>query len=145
MENRLSIWLDSSMRARGLSQADLARELGVADVQVSRWRRGSVIPSTRYLHLLATTFDVSRATLERLAGFPIDEPDVELVDPERQAELQALQARFRETLEGQVPRSLWPAYAEACEALAEELSASFEGAVRRARGKRAIGFHTPEQ
>ena len=32
-------WLDGSMRQQGVSQAQLARSLGVAESQVSRWRR----------------------------------------------------------------------------------------------------------
>src|SRR5919199_228585 len=84
--NPFAQWLNASMQNRGLSQAEVAREVGVADAQVSRWRRGQVTPTVRYLQLL----------------------------------------------EEKIPRSLWRAYAEACEAIASELSASFEEALSKA-------------
>ena len=68
-----------TMERRGLSQADLARVVGVADAQVSRWRRGRVIPTVRSLQRIADTFGVPRATLDSLAGYPTgerpEEPD----------------------------------------------------------------------
>ena len=32
-------WLTAIMRERGLTQAEIARRIGVDDAQVSRWRR----------------------------------------------------------------------------------------------------------
>src|SRR5438105_4179812 len=46
---RFAGWLETSMRSRGLTQAQLARSVGVADTQVSRWRRGHVVPTVQYL------------------------------------------------------------------------------------------------
>lgn len=152
-------WLSAMMESRGLSQAEVAREVGVADVQVSRWRRGQVTPSVRYLQRIADTFDVPRVRLEHMAGYPggggAERVDGVRIDPELEAELQAYQTRYRQVIEEKLPRKLWRAYAEACEALANELSTSFEEAKRTAqraardaaegaieeRSDRNIGFH----
>lgn len=144
-------WLNATMHSRGLSQADMAREIGVADAQVSRWRRGQVTPSVRYLHQLASAFDVPRVQLERMAGYPVDEAG-EDIDPAAAAELEAHQARFRKMLEEMLPRELWRSYIDACEALAQRLSASFGEVARSAereieqanRPSGHIGFRTGE-
>ena len=132
-------WLNATMQSRGLSQASVARQIGVADAQVSRWRRGQVTPSVRYLHRLATAFDVPRVRLEHMAGYPVE--DAEAVDPALEAEIEGYQARFRRVMEEKVPPELWAAYTSACEALAERLSASFEDAASvEKRGP--MGFRT---
>ena len=146
--NQFGTWLDRTMQSRGLSQADVAREVGVADAQVSRWRRGQVRPSVRYLQRIADTFEVPRSGLDRLAGYPTAESD-ELPpqgdDPERQAQREALQARYGAMLE-QLPEGLWEAYADACDALARQLHASFVDALEqvqeraRRQDERHIGF-----
>ncbi|MBV9175043.1 MAG: helix-turn-helix domain-containing protein [Chloroflexi bacterium] len=120
-------WLSASMHNRGLSQAQLARSVGVADTQVSRWRRGQVVPTVQYLQRLADTFGVERAVLDRMVGLPVAEAregGSEPQDPQVEAELQAYQARLREVLEQRLPRSMWRAYMEACVALAEGLGGS---------------------
>lgn len=140
-------WLDATMQQRGLSQAALAREVGVADAQVSRWRRGHVTPSVRYLQRLASTFDVPRANLEQMAGYPGGESATE-IDPRRAAEMESYQARLRQLMEQRLPPELWPAYIDACEALAERLGASFQEVAeaaetqvkRSARGTGHMGF-----
>ena len=146
-------WLAAAMRSRDLSQAALARTVGVADAQVSRWRRGQVVPSVHHLQRLAEALDVPRAGLDRLAGYPTadgkDEIEAGDPDPARQAELAAYRARFGQTLERTVPRHLWRAYVEACEALAEAMGASYdevvaasrEGPVARPAG--SVGFAPP--
>ena len=125
------------MLRRGLSQAALARSVGVADAQVSRWRRGRVIPTVRSLQRIADTFGVPRATLDSLAGYPTAErpgdASEEGGDPALQAELQVYQAWYRQLLEQQVPRSLWRVYAESCAALAQALSASWQAGLGEAR------------
>jgi transcriptional regulator with XRE-family HTH domain len=160
--NQFAQWLNASMRSRGLSQAALARQVGVADAQVSRWRRGQVTPSVKYLQRLAQTFGVSRTSLDAMAGYPValasGEEGAPAVDTEREAALQAYQARYREVLERRVPPDLWAAYTAACEAVAKRLSASFSEAVQaveeeerhraatslqRDKPDRGIGFHTP--
>lgn len=123
-EQPFARWLNATMQSRGLSQAAVARDLGVADAQVSRWRRGQVIPSVRYLQQLATTFDVPRTRLEYMAGYPTEAPP-EGTDPAADAELDALASHFRETLETRLPAELWRAYADACDALAARLVAAF--------------------
>lgn len=151
-------WLGATMETRGLTQADVAREVGVADVQVSRWRRGQVRPSVNYLQRIADTFDVPRASLEHLVGYPtgVDMPASGARDPQVEAELQAYQTRYRQLIEQNIPRRFWRVYVEACEALAEELGASFEETVERTRktvrqerrevagkAERHMGFHRP--
>lgn len=137
-------WLNATMQRRGLSQAEVAREVGVADVQVSRWRRGQVRPTVHYLQRIADTFGVPRIQLDQLAGYPAEGEAVE--DPQRVAALQACQDRFRRVLES-LPPELWPAFTEACAVLAERFSASFgeaagslEAEVARQNERRRIGF-----
>lgn len=139
-------WLTATMQSRGLSQAAVAREVGVADAQVSRWRRGQVTPSVRHLQRMATAFEVPRAKLELMAGYPVEE--VTDIDPALEAVIEACQARFRRVMEECIPPELWQTYTDGCEALAERLSASFEevtGSTEEAiknRSGRQVGFRT---
>jgi transcriptional regulator with XRE-family HTH domain len=126
---RFAGWLQASMRSRGLTQAQLARSVGVADTQVSRWRRGQVVPTLPYLQRLADTFGVERGTLDQLLGLPVAQARPE-ADPEVEAELQAHQARLRQVMQRTLPRSMWRAYVEACVALADGLGASARRALR---------------
>jgi transcriptional regulator with XRE-family HTH domain len=127
-EGQFGGWLNGAMRRRGLSQAALARAVGVADTQVSRWRRGQVIPSLRYLQQIADTFGVPRHTLDRLAGYPVvavsDGEDEGGADPAAQADMEAALAHFRDTLESRIPRAMWRPYAAACDALADAFAAA---------------------
>ena len=130
---RFAGWLATTMNSRGLSQAQLARAVGVADTQVSRWRRGQVMPTVQYLQRIADTFGVQRTTLDRLVGYPVAEagaPSGGGVDADIEAELQALQARLREAMQTRLPRTMWRAYVEACVALADGLGSSARRAVR---------------
>jgi transcriptional regulator with XRE-family HTH domain len=134
-DSRFAGWLQASMFNRGLSQAQLARSVGVADTQVSRWRRGQVVPTLPYLQRLADTFGIERAMLDRLVGLPVaqghDETDEDdAFDPETEAELQAYQARLREVMQTRLPRAMWRAYIEACVALADGLGTSAKRALR---------------
>jgi transcriptional regulator with XRE-family HTH domain len=119
-------WLSTSMSSRGLSQAQLARAVGVADTQVSRWRRGQVLPTVQYLQRIADTFGVQRTTLDRLVGFPVAEAAMPAADSDAdvEAELQVLLARLRESMQRRLPRSMWRAYVDACVALADGLGSS---------------------
>jgi transcriptional regulator with XRE-family HTH domain len=126
-------WLSASMHTRGLSQAQLARSVGVADTQVSRWRRGQVVPTVQYLQRLADTFGVERSVLDRMVGLPVAETregSGQPQDAEVEAELQAYQSRLREVLQQRLPRSMWRAYMEACVALADGLGGSARRIVR---------------
>jgi transcriptional regulator with XRE-family HTH domain len=127
-------WLEASMRSRGITQAQLARSVGVADTQISRWRRGQVVPSLQYVQRLADTFGVQRVALDELLGLPVAQLRNERgshPDPQLEAELQAHQARLRQVMQSTLPPSMWRAYVEACVALAEGLSSS----ARRALGE----------
>jgi transcriptional regulator with XRE-family HTH domain len=148
-ENRFGRWLEATLESRGMSQAEVARDLGVADAQVSRWRRGQATPSLPSLQRLAQALHVPRTMLEELAGYT--PPSVAGEDPERDAALRAHEARFHAVLE-QLPPSLWSAYLSACEALAAELRhslvAALELAIEEAGAAevpgRRIGFHGTE-
>ena len=136
--NRFGGWLEASMRSRGLTQAQLARSVGVADTQVSRWRRGQVVPTVQYLQRLADTFGIQRNTLDQLVGLPVAqarEGGEQAAEPELEAELQAYQARLREAMQNKLPRSMWRAYVEACLALADGLGASASRALRESLGR----------
>jgi transcriptional regulator with XRE-family HTH domain len=140
-------WLSATMRAHSLSQADVARRLGVADAQVSRWRRGQVVPSPRYLHHIATTFSVPVTTVEQLTGYrtPASESHPE-PDPASQAEEQAILQGLAEILRQKVPRGLWSVYAQGCAVLAEEMTAAFEHALETGQAEHhPIGFHLRDE
>jgi transcriptional regulator with XRE-family HTH domain len=133
--SRFTVWLNSSMEHRRLTQADLARAVGVGDAQVSRWRRGQVVPTVRSLQRIADTFGVPRAMLDSLAGYPSDEAGVAGDTPDdlaRRAEIRAYQAWFGEQLAEQVPRELWQVYADGCAALARSLGESYRATMARA-------------
>jgi transcriptional regulator with XRE-family HTH domain len=150
--SRFAGWLSTSMTSRGLTQAQLARAVGVADTQVSRWRRGQVVPTVQYLQRIADTFGVQRTTLDRLVGYPVAEASASgsARDPDVEAELQAHQARLRETMQKRLPRSMWRAYVEACVALADGLGSSARRAARESQGQfddepppdRPLGFRS---
>jgi transcriptional regulator with XRE-family HTH domain len=153
MSQRFAGWLEASMRSRGLTQAQLARSVGVADTQISRWRRGQVVPTLQYLQRLADTFGVERMTLDELVGLPIAQAREANADPEVEAELQAHQARLREVMQSRLPRNMWRAYVEACVALADGLSSSARRALSQSLRdldrdptdapppERPLGFH----
>ena len=131
-------WLATSMHSRGLSQAQLARSVGVADTQVSRWRRGQVVPTVQYLQRLADAFGVQRAVLARMVGLPVAEAREPGAadEPALEAELQAHQARLRDVLQQRLPRSMWHAYMDACVALADALSSSAQRVVSQSFERR---------
>src|SRR5436309_14785314 len=96
---RFAGWLSNTMSSRGLTQAQLARSVGVADTQVSRWRRGQVVPTLQYLQRLADTFGVERITLDQLVGLPVAQATQGSEhgrDPATEAEPQAHQPRLRQ-------------------------------------------------
>lgn len=144
--NRFTLWLNTSMESRRYSQAELARAVGVGDAQVSRWRRGQVVPTVRSLQRIADTFGVPRVMLDSLAGYPTDEPEEtaegEPGDLAQRAEIRAYQAWFGQQLEQQVPRELWRIYSDGCAALATALGDSFRAALTQA--EREVGATTPQ-
>ena len=132
--NQFAGWLQASMSHRGLTQAQLARSVGVADTQVSRWRRGQVVPSVQYLQRLADTFGIERITLDQLVGLPVAQAASKSDEPEIDAELQAHQARLRDVMQRRLPPAMWRAYVDACVALAEGLGKT------ESRPERPLGF-----
>jgi len=143
--HRFAGWLETSMRSRGFTQAQLARSVGVADTQVSRWRRGQVVPTLQYLQRLADTFGVERMTLDELLGLPVAQARESSADPELEAELQAYQARLRAVMQTRLPRSMWRAYVEACVALADGLHASTRNVLRDSTSERDGGSDPPDR
>jgi len=143
MSQRFGGWLEASMQARGFTQAQLARSVGVADTQVSRWRRGQVVPTLQYLQRLADAFGVERMTLDELVGLPVAQAREFAGDPETEAELQAHQARLRQVMQEKLPRNMWRAYVEACVALADGLSSSARRAL--SQSLRDIERTTPDE
>ncbi len=136
LPNHFTLWLNSTMTSRRFSQAELARAVGVGDAQISRWRRGQVVPNVHSLQRIADTFGVPRMLLDALAGYPAgDAGEVAEGPPDevaRQAEIRAYQAWFGEQLAGQVPRELWRVYADGCAALAQALGAAYGATLARA-------------
>ncbi len=143
--NQFTLWLNTSMESRRYSQAALARAVGVGDAQVSRWRRGQVVPTVRSLQRIADTFGVPRVMLDSLAGYPTDEPEETAEsasgDLAQRAEIRAYQAWFGQQLAQQVPRELWRIYADGCAALAVALGDSFRATL--AQAAQEIGATTP--
>ncbi|WP_342051977.1 MULTISPECIES: helix-turn-helix domain-containing protein [unclassified Cupriavidus] len=72
--------------AQGMSQAELATQLGVAATQVARWEKGKATPRPETLHKMAAALDVSPLWLERAEG-PINGHDPN--DPAKRHELVA--------------------------------------------------------
>src|SRR5258708_20547289 len=105
------------MHNRGLTQAQLARSVGVADTQISRWRRCQVVPTVQYLQPLADTFGIERMTLDQLVALPVAQARGRDAEPELEADLQAHQARLREVMQRRLPRTMLHTYLEACHAL----------------------------
>jgi transcriptional regulator with XRE-family HTH domain len=135
-DTRFTMWLNRTMEHRGYSQAELARAVGVADAQVSRWRRGRVVPNVHSLQRLADTFGVPRATLDTLAGLPGGDEASESADPAeliRRAEVQTYQAWFGQLLTSQVPPELWRVYVEGCAALAHSLGGAYGETLAKAQ------------
>ena len=138
-QSAFGAWLTAAMQERNLSQADLARRLGVDAAQLSRWRRGLVTPSVNHLQGIATALGVPREDLDRLAGYPVADTAVPLPgadDPSRSIEREAYEAWFGRVLERKVPPLLWRSYAGACAALADALIDGFDAALEEARGGR---------
>ena len=135
--NPFAGWLQQSMQRYGFTQAQLARSVGVADTQVSRWRRGQVVPTVQYLQRLADTFGIQRTTLDQLVGLPVAQADAG-GQSEVEAELQMHLARLRDVMQHRLSPELWRAYVDACVALAEGLGQS----VANAKPHRPLGFRS---
>lgn len=135
--NHFTLWLNSTMANRRFSQAELARAVGVGDAQISRWRRGQVVPNVHSLQRIADTFGVPRMLLDSLAGYPAADPDDAAAgnpdDVARQAEIRAYQAWFGEQLARQVPHELWRVYADGCAALAQALGNAYDTTLANAQ------------
>ena len=63
--------LRSARQAHGLGTRQLARLLGVAPSQISRWEADEVLPSAKFLAALAEQLELRSSDLFQLAGAPI--------------------------------------------------------------------------
>jgi transcriptional regulator with XRE-family HTH domain len=104
--------------SRGLSQAELARQLKEYEGNISRWGRGGGIELVK-VRKIADFFGVDRGWLEGLAGYPLGEATAATVavQPELHARLARLEAKL-----SQCPRAVWLAFMDANERLAEALA-----------------------
>lgn len=121
--------LEQLREARGLTPAQLARELNEYEGNVSRWRRGQGIELVN-VRKIAEYFGVDSAWLERLAGYgdSAPSPTKESIDAERQL----WRSRFDYMMEKRVPKWAWEAYMTACEALGEAYQQMRPGALNNA-------------
>ncbi|HEY3012753.1 MAG TPA: helix-turn-helix transcriptional regulator [Gemmatimonadales bacterium] len=62
----LAAWIRATRRGAGLSQAELAEQLGLVQSSVSQWERGFTQPSTPHLLRLLQMFPT--AVAELIAG-----------------------------------------------------------------------------
>ena len=63
------------LKAKGMKQSDLAKELGVYPQYVSRWMNGTRIPNTEMLLKIANILNVSMDRLTR--GMYVDDKESE--------------------------------------------------------------------
>lgn len=101
--------------SRGLTQAQLARDLGEYEGNISRWQRGKGIDIDN-VRKIADYFGVERSWLEALAGYSDSD---RTFTKDTEAERQQWRSRYDYLMEKKVPRWAWNAYMEACAALAE--------------------------
>jgi transcriptional regulator with XRE-family HTH domain len=133
--------LNRLMANRGLSQAQLARELDQYDGTVMRWRQGQGIELGN-VHALADYFGVDRDYMARLAGYGDSEPSsptLENLDHERQV----WHAIYDELIEKKVPRSMWQSYIDACIAMADVFLNANPGALNTPQSP-PLNTPTPE-
>jgi transcriptional regulator with XRE-family HTH domain len=102
-------------QTRGLSPAQLARELDEYEGNISRWRRGQGIDHAK-VRKVADYFGVDRGWLERLAGY--GDSTASLAKERIEVERGMWAAVYDELIETKVPRAMWRSYIDACIALA---------------------------
>ncbi len=64
----LAAWIRAARRRAGLSQGELADQLGIRQASVSQWERGTTQPSTQ--HLLALVQELGSLSLADLTATP---------------------------------------------------------------------------
>lgn len=102
-------FLNALLESQGLSGAQAARRLHVAQSQVSRWRRGEGGVSLENLTRIHEEFGIDLGTLRRLAGYGDSTSSTmkEGIDPEVEAIFDAERAETHEALRG-IPKTFWP-------------------------------------
>lgn len=72
-----AVRLAGILHARGVTQADLARHIGVTQSAVGQWRAGRKTPFPATVFLLERVLEVAPGELSSTLGyFPVDAPDV---------------------------------------------------------------------
>lgn len=102
--------LSDLMTTRQMSQAEVARQLGEYQGNISRWLAGGGI-TIRNVFAIADLFEVDRAYLARLAGFPVERTDSD-IDPEMAALLDAERSEAHRELRD-IPPIYWRAIIDA--------------------------------
>ncbi|GHV98557.1 hypothetical protein lacNasYZ03_01490 [Lactobacillus nasalidis] len=69
-------YLRALRRRRGMSQQELAEELGVSKQTISNWEVGRKVPRMKAVEKMAGVFGVSKNSI--LAGLPVDPEDKDL-------------------------------------------------------------------
>jgi transcriptional regulator with XRE-family HTH domain len=59
----LAAWIRAARRQAGLSQAELAEQLGIAQSSISQWEKGVTQPATPHMLTLLRLFPASVAAL----------------------------------------------------------------------------------
>lgn len=68
-EQTFAEWLGAALRAQGMSQGDLAEQLGVSRHAILKWRTGRSTPMPETCAKLAKVFGVPEEEIQRLAGW----------------------------------------------------------------------------
>jgi transcriptional regulator with XRE-family HTH domain len=136
-------------KAKGVSPAQMARDLGEYEGNISRWRRGGGIELVK-VRKLAAYFDVDSVWLEKLAGY--GDSYITHESETAEAERQIWRSRYDALMEKRVPRWAWNAYMDACEALADafrsaspgQLSNADDASLSKATGKKKQARGDPD-
>ena len=68
---KIGTYIAGKRKALGMTQKQLAEQLGMSDKSVSKWERGKTAPDVSQLGDIA---DVCGVTLEKLLDMPADTP-----------------------------------------------------------------------
>lgn len=58
-ENKIGSFIQLSRKEKGLTQKDLAEQIGVSDKTISKWENGNSVPDTAILNSLCEALDIS--------------------------------------------------------------------------------------
>ena len=58
-DNKIGSFIQLSRKEKGLTQKDLAEQIGVSDKTISKWENGNSVPDTAILNSLCEALDIS--------------------------------------------------------------------------------------